>query len=109
MTFGEVLVRLRTMAAETLFQPESDGAIVQVLGPLEAAGMQFDRLLITGLSAGSWPPPARPLALLSRELQRRFGMPDAEPEDTLDYARRVLTRLFGSAASVEASFALTDG
>ena len=108
MTYAEVLARLGTMASDTLFQPESEGAIVQVLGPLEAAGMQFDKLLITGLSANNWPPSARPSPLLSRELQRQFGMPDADPDDTLDYARRVLTRLLGSAADVEVSFAVTD-
>ncbi len=109
MTLAEALQRLGTMAAETVFQPESDGAIVQLLGPLEAAGMQFDRLWISGLSAANWPPSGRPSALLSREIQRRYGMPDADPDDTLDYARRVLARLVASAVHVEGSCPLTDG
>ena len=109
MTLAEVLQRLTTMAAETVFQPESGSAMVQLLGPLEAAGMQFDRLWISGLSAANWPPPGRPSALLSRELQRRYGMPDADPDDTLDYARRVLARLVASAVHVEGSYPLTDG
>lgn len=109
MTLSEVLARLTTMAAETVFQPESEGSLVQLLGPLEAAGVEFDQLWITGLSAANWPPRGGPLTLVSRQLQRRYGMPDADPCDTLDYARRVLGRLLASAANVRGSFPLTDG
>ncbi|MDH3613408.1 MAG: PD-(D/E)XK nuclease family protein [Gammaproteobacteria bacterium] len=109
MTFADALGRLTTMASETVFQPETEGSIVQLLGPLEAAGMQFDQLWISGLSAAKWPPPGRPSPLLSRTLQRSFDMPDADPQDTLDYARRVLHRLGASAAHVKGSYPLTDG
>ena len=109
MTPGEALRRLAAMAGETVFQPESKGAIAQLLGPLEAAGMEFDRLWVSGLSAANWPPPGRPSALLSRRLQRNYGMPDADPDDTLAYAERVLTRLFAAAKQVQGSFSVTDG
>jgi len=109
MTFAEALGRLATMASETIFQPESEGSIVQLLGPLEAAGMHFDRLWITGLSATNWPPQGRPSSLVSRTIQRSYNMPDAEPEDTLDYACRVLQRLVSSADHVFCSYPLTEG
>jgi ATP-dependent helicase/nuclease subunit B len=109
MSAAEAAARLAGMAAETVFQPESAAPALQLLGPLEAAGLQFDRIWIAGLTASAWPPPSRPLALISRPLQRRHGMPDAEPQDTLDYARRVLTRLLGSARSVVCSFPRNDG
>ncbi len=109
MTVAEVLGRLTTMANETVFQAEAVGAVVHLIGPLEAAGMQFDKLWISGLSASNWPPPSRPSPLLSRKLQRDHNMPNAEPEDTLDYARRVLNRLAGSATSLVCSYAQTDG
>ena len=101
--------RLATLASETVFQPEAEGAAVQLLGPLEAAGMQFDKLWIAGLTGSSWPPPTKPLTLVSRELQRETGMPDADPQDTLDYAARVLRRLLGSAADCVLSYPETDG
>jgi probable DNA repair protein len=109
MTLTEAVGRLAMMARETLFQPEAEGAILQVLGPLEAAGMYFDKLWITGLSAANWPPAGRPLALVSRRLQQRYGMPDAEPSDTTAYAQRVLSRLLRSAADCNCSYSLTDG
>lgn len=109
MTLPEVLGRLQSMSSETVFQPESDASMVHVMGPLEAAGMRFDSLWITGLSAANWPPSGRPSLLVSRALQRDRGMPDAVPEDTLDYARRVLKRLLASAERTVCSYPLTDG
>ena len=92
------------MASDTVFQPESEGAVIQVLGPLEAAGVEFDRLWIAGLSASEWPPAGNPTPLISRRLQRHYGMPDADPDDTEGYARRVIDRLLGSAASCVCSY-----
>ncbi len=109
MTYAEALGRLTTMAKETIFQAESEGSIVQLLGPLEAAGMHFDQLWITGLSAANWPASGRPSSLVSRDIQRSFGMPDADPDDTLDYARRVLERLLSSAGHVSCSYPQTSG
>ncbi len=100
----EAVLRLAQMAGETLFQAEAESAVVNVLGPLEAAGLEFDRLWVTGLAANDWPPAGRPLVLLSRDLQREHGMPDAEPADTADFARRVLQRLRRSGSEVVFSY-----
>jgi len=102
---GDAVRRIAAMAGETVFQPEAEGGLVQVLGPLEAAGMEFDRLWISGLGSAEWPPQGRPSALLGRDLQRLHGMPDADPANTLDYSRRVLSRLLGSAGECVCSYA----
>jgi ATP-dependent helicase/nuclease subunit B len=109
ITFAEALSRLSSMAGATVFQAETDDSVVQLMGPLEAAGMQFDRLWVCGLSTANWPPQGRPLALVSRDLQRELGMPDAVPQDTVDYAERVLRRICRSAPDVVFSYARTDG
>ncbi len=108
LSLGEALGRLRIMAGETIFQPENREGLMQLLGPLEAAGMEFDHLLVCGLSSANWPPPGRPAALLSRDLQRERGMPDADPADTLAYARRVLLRLAASSTNLACSFPLSE-
>lgn len=105
MSMSDAFAQLSAMAGESVFQPEVPGGVVQVMGPLEAAGMSFDRLWISGLTASQWPPPGRPLALVSRSLQREKGMPNAEPEDTIGYAERVLSRLIGSAETCVCSYA----
>jgi probable DNA repair protein len=105
LTAGEALGRLTGMVGETVFQPESEDGIVQLMGPLEAAGMEFDYLWISGLGTAQWPPQSKPSVLLARQLQRTHGMPDADPGDTLEYSRRVLSRLAASAPRLVCSYA----
>ena len=107
MSAVTAVARIAAMANETLFQAEVEGSVLTVLGPLEAAGMQFDRLWVAGLAADDWPPQGRPSPLLSRELQLQHNMPDSDPQDTADYARRILNRLRASAATCYLSYAAT--
>ena len=51
MNLGSAVSRIAAMANDALFQAEVEGAVVAVLGPLEAAGMEFDRLWVAGLDA----------------------------------------------------------
>ncbi len=109
LTAGAAERRLREMARDTVFQPQDTGARVTVLGPLEAAGMRFDALRVTGLDASRWPPPRRPSALIGRDLRQTAGLPDATPEDALQFAERVLERLAGGGTVVTGSYATVDG
>jgi len=104
MTYAEASRRLSALASDSIYQPESRAGVVQLLGSLEAAGMSFDSLWVSGLDADSWPPASHPLTLVSRQLQRQHAMPDATPEDTLAYSRRVLDRLVKSAPRVRLSW-----
>ncbi len=104
ITYDEAVARLDALAGDTIFQAETSTPVVSVLGVLEAAGMEFDRLWVTGLTAASWPPPGKPLVLVSRELQQLYAMPDAVPADTTAFAERVLRRLAASADEVVFSF-----
>jgi len=107
-TLRQVVQRLQRMAANTIFQPERAESRVQVMGPLEAAGLAFDALWVARSDADRWPAPAQPSPLISRRLQMQQGMPDATPGDTLSYARRVLARLADSAAEVRFSWSRTE-
>ena len=109
MTLQQAVSRLGVLAGDAVFQPDSGVGLVSLLGPLEAAGMVFDKLWIAGMNAAQWPAPGRPLALVSRRLQRELAMPDATPSDTLGYARRVLDRLTGSAGEVRGSWSRMVG
>ncbi len=99
------LAQLESMAAEAVFQPESDATRVHLLGPLEAAGLQFDAVWLTGLTASRWPPPPNPSVLVARRLQEAHGMPDATPADTLAYARGLLRQLGTAAPEIVCSYA----
>ena len=73
MSLTTAIQRVALMANETVFQPEAQGGVVQLMGPLEASGAEFDALWISGLTAANWPPPGNPSPLLSRRLQRDHG------------------------------------
>ncbi len=102
------LAQLDAMAGEIVFQPESRHAAVQLMGPLEAAGAEFDALWICGMTAANWPPAGNPSTLLSRALQRDHAMPDATPEDTRQWAATTLQRLLGAAGEVVCSYATVE-
>ena len=108
ITLGEGIRRLARMAGEAVFQPEGTGKYVQVLGPLEAAGMEFDELWVCRCDADRWPGASQPSSLVSKSLQIHYRMPDATPADTLDYSRTVLAQLAHSAPRVTFSWSRTD-
>jgi len=100
--------QLELMAGETVFQPETRQAAVQLIGPLEASGAEFDAVWICGLTANNWPPAGNPSVLVSRALQIEHGMPDSTPEDTRAWSATTLRRLLGSAPRVVGSYALIE-
>lgn len=104
----EAVATLRTMAARTVFQPEARGARIRILGMLEAAGLTFDSLWITGMAADRWPPPATPQALLPLGWQHARSVPRADAARTLDFARGVTDALAHAAPEVIASYAERD-
>ena len=60
MNLAQVIDWLQRQAANTRFQAEDEGAPVQVMGMLEAAGLRFDHLWIMGLHDEALPAPANP-------------------------------------------------
>jgi len=104
---SEAIGRVATLAQETVWQPEAEDGVVQVLGTLEAAGMEFDGVWVCSLDATQWPPPSRPSPFISLALQREHAMPDATPGDTLEFSRRVLQRLVGSSRECILSWSCT--
>ncbi|MDX1252654.1 MAG: PD-(D/E)XK nuclease family protein [Gammaproteobacteria bacterium] len=106
---GDALSRLRQMTGSILFQPQGADAPVQILGVLEAAGMQFDHLWVMGLHDEVWPASPRPNPFLPHELQRRHGLPHASAERELLFARRLTDRLLAAAPRVIASYPKQDG
>lgn len=108
MTFSDAVHRIESLARDIVYQPNTGPGLVSLLGSLEAAGMEFDYLWVAGLDASRWPSSGQPMALVSRHLQRTHAMPDASPQDSLQYSRRVLKRLVESAPAVHLSWASAE-
>ncbi len=104
MRRGEALALLRRLAAEEIFQPEGSAGRVQVLGALEATGMQFDAVWLLGAHDEALPAPARPNAFIPPPLQRRLKMPHADAARELDFAHKVAGRLLTAAPELVVSW-----
>lgn len=104
LSYDQAVGRLRQLASRTLFQPRTPELPVQILGILEAAGLEFDHLWIAGWSDEAWPPAPRPNPYLPVALQRRCAMPHGSAERELAFARRVTDRLLAAAPDVVVSW-----
>jgi len=107
--FDEALSALRRLAADTLFQPESEAVPLQVLGVLEATGLEFDHLFVTGLTDEVLPASPRANPFLPVALQRSLDVPHASAEWEMAFARRTLASWRGAAERVHLSHPRQDG
>ncbi len=103
MEYDGALSRLRRLAAERPFAPRDEGAPIQIMDVLEAAGSSFDALWIAGLHDRAWPQPPQPNPFLPMVPQRLADAPQSSAERELRYARRVTERLLRSAPEVVCS------
>jgi probable DNA repair protein len=108
LTAAQALARLRRLCADTLFQPEAVDAPVQVLGILEADGIEFDHLWVSGLTDDAWPLAARPNPFIPVLLQKKAGIPEAAAESALALDRRITDGWKQAAAEVVFSHALRE-
>ena len=101
---GAAFARLAHLCRETLFQPESPPAPIQILGVLESAGLRFDCLWVSGLTDEAWPMDARPNPFIPIALQKKAGIPQASPETSAALDRRLTEEWLRAAHEVIVSF-----
>jgi probable DNA repair protein len=109
MNLAQMVDWLQRQATNMRFQPEDEGAPVQVMGMLEAAGLCFDHLWIMGLHDEALPAPANPNPFLPTSLQRQHRLPHSSPEGELEFANKLMERLLASSPDVVLSYPATEG
>ena len=91
-SFAEAFAFLQRLCANTLFQPESPDAPIQVLGVLESAGLRFDCLWVSGLTdeacRSTRAQPFIPIAA-----QKKAGIPQASAEASAALDPRIYRRM----------------
>ena len=107
VTYEEMISTLRSMAEETLFAPQSRGARIQIMGPMEAAGSHFEGIWFLHADDMRWPRRSSTSPLLPWALQKEAGMPGAAPATDFAFSRAVTERLAASAPEVVFSYAVT--
>ena len=100
---------LQRMANDHLFHPQTGDAPLQVLGLLEAAGLQFDQLWIIGMHSGNMPANGSMDPVLPTSFQRQQQMPFSVPETELTIGKKLLNSFQSNAVQLVLSFPLTDG
>jgi ATP-dependent helicase/nuclease subunit B len=108
MNLAQVIDWLHQQSANARFQMEDEGAPVQVMGMLEAAGLSFDHLWIMGLHDEALPAPANPNPFLPALLQRDHRLPHSSSEHELEFATKLIDRLLASAPDVVLSYPQTE-
>lgn len=109
MSYIQACNYLRELADKTPFQAQTPDSPIQILGALEAAGLQFSHLWVMGLSDNLWPPAPIPNPLLPLHLQRENNMPHASAARELEIAQGLTLRYKKSAPIVIFSSAHSDG
>lgn len=109
--YGDALSHLQRLAQNTSFSPASSSnlrgsAPVQVLGILEALGMPFDYLWVTGLHREAWPSDPQPNPFIPLLLQRRHDLPRSSAARELKMARQFTERLSQGGKEVVFSYPL---
>lgn len=96
--------QIKQICRETIFQPQSPAASIQVLGMYEVNGLRFDHLWVVGLYNDSWPTSARPNPFIPGKLQLDAGMPGSSPQRELEVARVITRRLLRTADNIIFSY-----
>lgn len=104
----QALARLQRICSDTLFQPESGAAPIQVLGAFESAGLEFDHLWIGGMIDEAWPLAARPNPFVPLALQKKAGVPQAAAEASLARDKRMTAGWLAAADEVVVSHPLRE-
>ncbi len=99
---------LQRQVAATTFQAKTEDSPIQVLGTLEAAGLHFTHLWVTGLTEKVWPAAPAPNPFIPLALQREKQMPHADYQRELEYAKKLLAGFNHSAPTVIYSYATQD-
>lgn len=92
ITVEGALFYLQVACNNTLYSAESKETPIQVMGLLEAAGLNFDKMFMLDMNMGTVPSKASPNPFLPVELQIDNKMPHADAQRELDFFESLITR-----------------
>lgn len=107
ITRPEAAKTLNQIIEKEPFQIKTREQPIQVVGLLESAGMQFDRLWVLGCHADILPSPPAPNPFLALEIQKKYGIPHSSAQRELDFAEKTLKRLLTSSREIIFSSPMT--
>ena len=103
---ADALRALTRICTQTIFAPESRGASIQILGPLELAAEPFDFLWFLSAGGQTWPSPPALSPFLPWQLQHTLGVPGSDRTRDHAEACALTERLAHSAPQAIFSYAV---
>jgi probable DNA repair protein len=100
----DALALVEVAAGQRLFAPKRSHAPIQVLGYIEAVGLQFDHLWVMGLTETSWPGTPRPNPMIPSRMQIEAGVPRSAQSLEWAFAERLTQIWLGTATDVVCSY-----
>ncbi|MES2662064.1 MAG: PD-(D/E)XK nuclease family protein [Pseudomonadota bacterium] len=106
--YREIISLLRHYLSEQIFQPQSKTQRIQVLGLMEAAGLAFDAIWISGLNADVWPSPPNPNPFIPMDIQKKYNLPRSTAQRELGFAEQLWSEFQQATSELQVSFTLND-
>ncbi|EKD74270.1 MAG: hypothetical protein ACD_45C00012G0005 [uncultured bacterium] len=103
-TFSRALYYLTQLSMQTVFQPQTPEAPIQIVGVLEAIGLPFEHTWIMGFDDANWPAAPKPHPLIPTRLQKKLQMPHATTERELNYCEKLTNQLMHCAKNIIFSY-----
>lgn len=103
-TLSEAIDQLRTLAEQIALPMTNSAAPIQIMGTLEAAGLIFDQLWISGWHHLAWPSQASANSFLPLALQQKAGVPHCGAEQELQFCQALTHELCQSAKHIIVSY-----
>lgn len=95
-TLAKALQIITKLATNTPFSMKTGTPRVQVLGLLEAVGIPFDYIWLTGMQRDSWPAEPKIDPFIPISLQKKYSLPKSSPQRELKVAKQMTQILLSS-------------
>lgn len=100
----QCLTALQSFVARTTFQPATEAVRINILGMLEAGGINFDYLWVMGMDHENWPQSAKPNPFIPLAIQRQHQLAHSSAERELQFCTNLTQRFSQSAHKVIFSY-----
>jgi probable DNA repair protein len=91
---------LSQVLRQKVFQTPSDRTNIQILGVLEAAGLEFDQLIMVGFNRDNWPQKHKVNPFIPIAFQQENNMPGSSASREYEYAKDLSDSLLSSANEI---------
>jgi ATP-dependent helicase/nuclease subunit B len=104
-SYAKTLQIMRHITDRTIFQSQRETeSQINILGTLEAAGINFDYLWVMGLDQENWPTITAPNPFIPIKIQKKFALPHSSSERELNFCETLINRFKRSAKLVIFSY-----